>query len=58
MLSPGVHERDNSITGGSISIGDVLRVDEGTFLIDDSSAAITSISVRLERPITYHARRL
>jgi len=33
------------ITGGSIRIGDVLRIDEGELIIDDSSAAITSISV-------------
>ncbi|MFQ6008859.1 MAG: glycoside hydrolase family 28 protein [Candidatus Zixiibacteriota bacterium] len=33
------------ISGGSISVGTDFRMDEGTFVIDDSSSAITLISV-------------
>ena len=33
------------ITGGSISVGDALSLNEGAFIVDDSRAKITSITV-------------
>jgi hypothetical protein len=33
------------ITGGSLKVGDALSLNEGTFIVDDSASAITSITV-------------